>query len=39
MEPWRAVDAQIGGMEPRRVCRTVVAVSYHFNEEQDPVPH
>ncbi len=44
MEPWRAVDAHNGCLEletqkwspgGRRVCRPVVADSYHFVEEQD----
>jgi hypothetical protein len=32
MEAWRIK------MEPWRVCRTVVADSHHFDEEQDPDP-
>ncbi len=43
MEPWRALYAHNRGMrlkmEPRRVCRPVVADLHHFDEEQDPVPH
>ncbi len=43
MEPWRALYAHNRGMrlkmEPRRVCRTVVADLHHFDEEQDPDPH
>ncbi len=43
MEPWRALYAPNRGMrlkmEPRRVCRPVVADLHHFDEEQDPDPH
>jgi hypothetical protein len=41
MELGKAMDAHIGGVEPYRVCRPVVADSYYFDEEQDldPDPH
>jgi hypothetical protein len=45
IEPWRAVDANDGGMEAqmkswsRRVYRPVVENFHHFEEELDPDPH
>jgi hypothetical protein len=45
MEPWRAVDANYGGVEAQNGAleslhyRPVVADLHHFDEEQDPDPH
>ncbi len=41
MEHWRALDANNGSVkvEPRRVCRPVIADLHHFDEAQDPDPH
>jgi hypothetical protein len=40
MKPWRAVEAQNGGVEAqngaRGVSRPVHADSHHLDEEQDP---
>jgi hypothetical protein len=40
MEPWRDLDAHNGGVEAQKMkpCRSVVADSHHFDEEQDPDP-
>jgi hypothetical protein len=44
MVPSMAIDAHNGDvemhkMEPRRICRPVVADSHNLVEEQDPDPH